>query len=81
MVRPFSAIRHPATTIALLHRALADPAAPLPGLPEPARQGPPAGLDAALLQAARAIPALRPRTAPGPAGTPRAQTRPAAPSA
>jgi uncharacterized membrane protein YccC len=70
-----------ATTIALLRRALADPAASLPDLPESARQGPPGGLDAALLQMARAIPALRPRTAHGPAGTPRAQTRPAGPSA
>jgi len=57
-----AAPRERATAAALgsLRRALADPAAPLPHLPEPAHQGPLDGVDAALRQAAAAIPALRP---------------------
>jgi hypothetical protein len=52
--------RATAAAIGSLRRALADPAAPLPCLPEPAHQGPLDGVDAALRQAAAAIPALRP---------------------
>ncbi len=52
--------RATAAAVGSLRRALADPAAPLPHLPEPAHQGPLDGVDAALRQAAAAIPALRP---------------------
>ena len=55
--------RATATALSLLRRALADPAAPLPDLPGPCRQGPLADLDAALRQLGVAIPTLGPRTA------------------
>ena len=64
--------RATAAAIGSLRRALADPAAPLPCLPEPAHQGPLDGVDAALRQAAAAIPALRP---PASRGTARASVR------
>ena len=64
--------RATAAAVGSLRRALADPAAPLPHLPEPAHQGPLDGVDAALRQAAAAIPALRP---PAPRRTARASVR------
>lgn len=64
--------RATAAAVGSLRRALADPAAPLPCLPEPAHQGPLDGVDAALRQAAAAIPALRARA---PRRTARASVR------
>lgn len=52
--------RATAAAIAILRRALAGPAAPQRGLPEPAGQGPLADLDTALRQVAVTVPALRP---------------------
>jgi hypothetical protein len=53
--------RATAVSIGILRRALADPAALLGGLSEPADRGPLADLDTALRQVAATVPALRPR--------------------